>query len=129
MKYYLFRRQSGQGCDYTIGCGLSLERLSAKTKEEAIEEVIDLPDDWQEIEDEDELHDILCDTGLSDADPAGFRPMSEVTLLEVASETDLLPILRAKLAEVNALKEKRAAQRQEEAERAQYEKLRKKFAK
>ena len=42
MKYYLIQRQSG-GCDYTIGCGIRVTQLSAKTmgkaKEEADEEI------------------------------------------------------------------------------------------
>lgn len=37
-KFYLFRNQAGGGCDYTIGCGKELTALRAQTLEEAIAE-------------------------------------------------------------------------------------------
>ncbi len=41
MSYYLYMNQSGEGCDYTIGCGQKLLALKASTIEEAIEEAIE----------------------------------------------------------------------------------------
>jgi hypothetical protein len=35
MKFYLWMRQSGDGCDYTIGCGQRLVKLEAETIEQA----------------------------------------------------------------------------------------------
>jgi len=35
MKFYLWMRQSGDGCDYTIGCGNTLHPLEGATIEEA----------------------------------------------------------------------------------------------
>ncbi len=128
MRYFLLRRQKGAGCDYTIGCGLTFHEIDADNMDEAIEQVIDLPDDWESITDEDELSDMICDTGLSDVEPGEFE-MDAVRLFEVSDSVNLIPILKKKLAEVEAHKASLQAKEQEEAERAQYEKLKKKFAK
>jgi len=39
MKYALWLKQSGEGCDYTIGCGERIYPLEATTLEEAKEEI------------------------------------------------------------------------------------------
>lgn len=128
MRYFLLRRQKGEGCDYTIGCGLSFEEIEADSRKEAIEQVIDLPDDWENITDEDELHDMLGDTGLSNVEPGEFE-MEEVVLFEVKEAIDLIPILKKKLFEVENHKSHLRDKEREAAERAQYEKLKKKFEK
>ena len=38
--FYLYKKQYGEGCDYSIGCGLSFSRLQAATMAEAIQEAI-----------------------------------------------------------------------------------------
>lgn len=46
MEYYLIERQSG-GCDYTIGCGIRVSKLKAKTIAEAKEEAAeDIGSSW-----------------------------------------------------------------------------------
>lgn len=40
MKFYLYRKQLGQGCDYTIGCGEALHELKAQSTEEAVKEAV-----------------------------------------------------------------------------------------
>lgn len=35
MKYFLWLKQSGEGCDYTIGCGSKLLEVEAETPEAA----------------------------------------------------------------------------------------------
>jgi len=37
--FIAYVEQAGEGCDYTIDCGKTLWKLSADTKEEAIEEI------------------------------------------------------------------------------------------
>ncbi len=37
-KFYLYRKQHGEGCDYTIGCGTDLMRLDSDTFFTAMEE-------------------------------------------------------------------------------------------
>jgi len=40
-KYYLYRKQVGTGCDYTINCGIDLELIDgAKTMEQALKKVL-----------------------------------------------------------------------------------------
>ena len=38
MRYKLYLRQAGNGCDYMIGCGSTMIDLNATTKEKAIKE-------------------------------------------------------------------------------------------
>lgn len=40
MKYLYCKKQIGQGCDYTIGCGMVYGIIEAQSIEEAIEEII-----------------------------------------------------------------------------------------
>lgn len=135
-KYFLYERQRGDGCDYTISCGSRLTMLSAKSMEEAIEEVIDLPEDvLQEIlesGDEDRLHDFIYDSGLRRVIEDKWNPNSVLTtctILEVESEKDMMSILKFKLNELNKLRATLQQKKLEEAERAQYENLKKKFEK
>ena len=41
-RYYLYRQQNGEGCDYTIGCAESLTPLSSKLAGDAIAEAKEL---------------------------------------------------------------------------------------
>jgi hypothetical protein len=51
MIYIAYLRQSAQGCDYSIGCGLALWRRKAITRDEAIEELKrDIIGIWSEEE-------------------------------------------------------------------------------
>ena len=68
MDFYLWETQNG-GCDYTIGCGVRLRKLKAKTREEA------------EIEAVEEVYPYWNDEGCCGID--------EAYLLEVSSKTDL----------------------------------------
>lgn len=38
-KYYLLLQQAGEGCDYMIGCGMTLRELAAQTDAEASAEI------------------------------------------------------------------------------------------
>jgi hypothetical protein len=128
MKYYYIRRQS-QGCDYTIGCGISVKEIRAKSKEEAIEKIIGLPDDWKEWDD-DSLHDNLCSSGLADvAEDAWERKICSAELIEVNNSIDLMPILKFKLKEIQDFRSERKKKAAEDEEKLQYEKLKKKFEK
>jgi hypothetical protein len=135
MRYFYIRRQSG-GCDYTIGCGISVEELSADNMEDAIKEVIDLPDDWKsqceeggEDNFDDNLHEMLADCGLGDIlDRNEFR-IESGEILEVKNIVNMMPILKEKLQEVYAFKKEFEDKTQSDSERALYEKLHKKYGK
>jgi len=47
MKYLVCRKQEGEGCDYTIGCGMRFGYYEADTVEDLIEE-ISYPDGREE---------------------------------------------------------------------------------
>ena len=133
MKYYLYRKQSGQGCGYSIGCGETLNSLRGKTKEEAIKEAIGIPDNWKDQItdkdgniDEDELHDYLCDTGLRHLDQGEFR-LDQCLILEINEEIDIFPLLKARQAEVTKILDELRTSNSLEMEKAEYERLKKKF--
>lgn len=135
--YYYIRRQES-GCDYTIGCGISVRIIRAASKEEAIKKIIDLPDNWKEelvkwVDEEGGdidgcYHDTICDTGLGDV-MEDDNPICSADLIEVDDELDMMPILEAKFAETEAFKKELQSRAQEAAEREQYEKLKKRYGK
>lgn len=108
--FYLYMKQKGEGCDYTIGCAQKLVRLDAETLQDAIEEVKDVwfnPDDRR--------------YGRGDYE------LSEALVLTLAK--DALPILHDMLVEEEAQEELEKKQRAEAQERAEYERLKNKFGK
>lgn len=48
MKYLIVKQQSGYGCDYSIGCGISTEFVEAESAEEAFSKMADGTDWMQE---------------------------------------------------------------------------------
>lgn len=48
--FYAYTEGRGEGCDYTIGCNLCVERLNATTMEAAIAEAVG--DTWSTYDDE-----------------------------------------------------------------------------
>ena len=141
MKYFLLREQAGQGCDYTIGCGITFEPLRANTMDEAITEVMGISDDWKtEILQgskntgysvDDYIHDyILCGgSGLSDVEGNTERRMVTIRIYEVSNEVDMRPALTKRYDEIKAWQQELKCKEQEKAEYRQYEKLKKKFEK
>lgn len=136
-KTYLYIRRQENGCDYTIGCGVSIRQIRASSKEEAIKKIIDLPENWkQELKDwiaEDGdidgcYHDTIADSALGDI-MDGDNPITSAELIEVSDEIDMMPLLEAKLAEAEAFKKELSDAQKEKAELEQYEKLKKKFGK
>lgn len=138
-KYYCIREQAGDGCDYSIGCGTTISMIHADSLEEAQKKIIDLPDTWKEdllaqIATDGDVdgwyHDYLVDSGLGAVMPDDYgTKIASVSLIEVSEEIDMMPILRAKLVEAEAFKDGLNQAANEEAERAAYEKLKKKFEK
>jgi hypothetical protein len=45
MKFYAVFKQGGEGCDYTIGCGIACKEVEARDIEEAKKKVTDMGDD------------------------------------------------------------------------------------
>lgn len=63
MRYYLYETQTGEGCDYTIGCGLRMTPLEATTLEGAKQEVLDgFEEETENLTEDRESMTILCVT-------------------------------------------------------------------
>jgi hypothetical protein len=114
MRFILFEKQSGYGCDYTIGCGLRFRRLQAQTMEDAKAEVL-----TERLQNADDRED---DTGASFTEER-----DEIRLWAVAEEVDLMPWLEARAGERRRAAATARQKTAEDAERAAYERLRKKF--
>ena len=48
MRYLVITQQAGYGCDYSIGCGTSVEEVTADSAEEAFSKMVDGTDWYQE---------------------------------------------------------------------------------
>jgi hypothetical protein len=112
MKYFLVERQAGEGCDYTIGCGLRVTELSADSVEAAtaaaVARIDGHPDDgsaWQRD-----------DCGVARAE-----------LLVVQDVVDLAQLLNASAAQRKAKEERDSDDKREASERAELERLKAKF--
>ena len=107
-RFIAYLEQEGEGCDYTIGCGVCLIEVGGDTHEEAVAE----------------LRQMVFEDG------SGFGPDSEnrlkcITLYEVA-DTDGIPI-EEWYAKYEAEQKRIAFEQASAAERAQYERLRQKY--
>lgn len=106
MNYYLVERQSG-GCDYTIGCGIRVTKLNATSKSEAMEEAAEnIGGAWGA------RHEYSIDSAQ---------------LLEVSEYFDLADFLNQKAKERDAAEKAEAQAEQEKSERAEFDRLSRKF--
>lgn len=135
MKTYLLYREQEGGCDYTIGCGLSVSTIRANSMEEAIAKVVGTKD-WKKeaLEDEsyeDFLDELVHDTYLLNANENrdNDRACCEMTLYEVSEKKNMLPLLRKKLADIKEFRESLDQKAQSEHELKEFERLKKKLKK
>ncbi|KKN65748.1 hypothetical protein LCGC14_0478870 [marine sediment metagenome] len=106
-EYWVILRQMG-GCDYTIGCGVCVDKIKAKTIEDAVEYIL-----------EEYVGGYQNGEGCPD----------DIELLEVTRHIDMhMPLIRAQDLLQRKLEEKRKC-KAEEAERAEYKRLKEKFDK
>lgn len=61
MKYLVCEQQNGEGCDYTIGCGMTYSIWEADSEEDLIEQVLypDGKEGWCSLEGEEAREEIL----------------------------------------------------------------------
>lgn len=123
MKFILLEKQVGTGCDYTIACGQRWSFISAESEEKAIEKVLGKKPVEEVIECEDDDDD--------DDDDSVFGYDYEKLLLvtDTGKVIDLMPIGEEYIAIEKAMKAKAVAAKKEAAEKAEFERLSKKFAK
>ena len=107
-KYLLCKKMHGGGCDYTIGCGMRFDWIEAESIEAAIEKAV-----WPDGRDE---HCALV----------GEMALSDLFIIP-AEHVKVLPVAEMTFAVEQDLRE-RARKAKESAERAEFERLQKKFA-
>lgn len=107
MKYLVCKKQVGEGCDYTIGCGYRFDWVEAASVEDAIEQTVwpDGRDEYSAVEGEDALKTIL------------IAPAENITSVDVAAIQRGVADLRRK--------EREEEQRNEEL--TELERLRRKY--
>jgi len=137
MKKFIYIRRQNNGCDYTIGCGISAKVIMAESKDEAIKKIINVDDTWKEdliqnFEDgclEDFFYDYVAGSGLIDLHDDNDFKIASAVLYEVSDEINMIPVLSSSLKELTDFKDNLLEEAKEKEERAQYEKLKKKFEK
>lgn len=100
--FYLFMKQEGEGCDYTIGCGRQLAQLEAETLEDAIAMAV-------------ETYAI---------DDTGEQELEEAVIFGAPVHTFDLPAMKHAQ---RVAKREQAKSESDDRERAEFERLRKKF--
>jgi hypothetical protein len=114
MKYIAYVRQDIEGCDYTIGCAQTLWRLKAQTYDEALRELRD------EI-----VGQFLPEYADYEEGYWGEDKLKQVTLFGVEQEVEIP--LELWYAEGKKRVEEYKIRINEEAERAEFERLREKY--
>lgn len=113
-KWICVMRQDGEGCDYSIGCGVRVVEVEATSRATAEKLAIKSCDMDETIKGESDYH-------LS----GGESPLKKWTLYEVSKEFDLMPLLVK--AQATFDEKEKETQREEELE--EFERLRKKLGK
>lgn len=110
-EYYAFYVGKGEGCDYTIGCNQKFVKLESSNVEDALTEV---------------ENDIDESYGPSEYQPDGL-PFKSITVFEV-SNYQIFDI-KAHEESVRNMVLEATKEKEEEKERAEFERLSKKFSK
>jgi hypothetical protein len=118
MKFICVMKQSGEGCDYTIGCGMNFITVDAVDAEEAAVKINKV---W-----------FMSDYENGNADPAyhcvgGEQELITWRLFEVAQEYNLLPILHRWKTDFDEKEATAENIKREAEERRKYEELKRKF--
>jgi hypothetical protein len=131
-KFIAVFEQNGSGCDYTIGCGISVYTIEAESLESAKLQCMDLDINWEKdllnAEDSDEIEDILHQSSLYRfADPDSETQCKNIMLYEISNTYDMIPEFKNKLKEIKIKVSELEKKQKLEKEKAQYLKLKNKF--
>lgn len=107
-QFFLYMKQKGEGCDYTIGCGETIQEIDGETHKQALKNVYEFFEEEQQY-----------------IDPESDSSLEECYLFELKKTIDL-DELQEKFTEEQ---EKEEEDNQEECERKEYERLKKKYGK
>ena len=107
MKFLVCKKQKGEGCDYTIGCGMRFDFIEADSIQDAIEKTVfpDGRDENSQLEGENALEKIL------------IIPAEYVTVVDVAGMTS----------EIKQQRENEAAEAKKSKELAELKRLQSKY--
>lgn len=107
MKYLVCQKQWGEGCDYTIGCGMRFDFIEAQSVQDAIEKTVypDGRDERSQLEGETALEKIL------------IIPAEYVTVVDVEKMAQ----------EIKQQREDKAAELQRAKELAEFKRLQAKY--
>lgn len=120
MSYYVIVKQDGEGCDYTIACGTKVLLLDVQSEEEALNEIRRMFNVDGIIDSKDGYGDAAFDIRM-DSEQA----IKSVTLLYTVSQTKIdLDQFRREIAAAETM---RRLSKTEAHERAEFERLSKKF--
>lgn len=107
--YYLIMQQKGEGCDYSIGCGTKVKWLKGDTLDEAKQAVVEY----------------FSGDGSNGYGPGEHHELEDAMI--VRFEWDALPILKEKLAFDRAAEDAEIKKVQEARERAELDRLQRKY--
>lgn len=98
MKYLICKKQIGEGCDYTIGCGMKFYFMDAESVEDAVEKIVypEGRDQYCSLDGENALCEIL------------IIPEKHVTSVDVVSLKNEFDKNQAVLAEAKIEAEEKA---------------------
>jgi len=121
-KFLILQQQTGEGCDYTIGCGIRYDFEEADTKEQAFDQFIRSSDFW-DVYKELEYHNLDDFTGRD----GYFTDRKFISVIEIVNEDqELWEQWKAKVCrEVVALNK----DTQEKEDKEEFERLRQKLGK
>ncbi|MGD9158317.1 MAG: hypothetical protein PVG39_07935 [Desulfobacteraceae bacterium] len=106
MKFLVCKKQHGEGCDYTIGCGYLYEWYTANSVDEIVNKVVwpDGMDESSSLEGESALEEILIipESSVLRVDILGLKKKVETFLKEKAD----LDLMKDELAQLKHLQEK-----------------------
>lgn len=101
MKHYLIiLKQNGEGCDYTIGCGMNIKFIDLEDNKSILDEVLKrfVNDDFY----------VDCENGLESCKiyEVTGKPLHDIDMKNYYKNLDELELIREKKAEYDILKER-----------------------
>src|SRR5574343_96266 len=129
MKFVSYQQQEGYGCDYSIGCGMRTEVIEANSLEKALDKILKLPDNWDEIENPDSFHDrVIIEAASRVLDRERENQLAQWKLYQIAEEeVDLMTLVEKEKQLLDSQLEKIKTNIKDKEDKLKYEKLKKKF--
>ena len=128
MKFVSYQQQEGYGCDYSIGCGMRVEIIEANSLEKALDKILKLPDNWDEIENPDSFHDrVIIEAASRVLDSERGDRLAQWKLYQIAEEVDLMPLIEKQKQLLDSQLEKIKTNIKDKEDKLKYEELKKKF--